>query len=139
MLRTLPIIAFLLTPSILARADYRKMPCKTPEIESSCFHTHARLTLGNGTPSVRLWPVGTNHLYGIYSNSFGFAHQSEIVPSDTEAPELPPTVTKHLPKSDSGGWTVYGDFEVCPLEPPIQGHMQAACIESATHIFAPKQ
>jgi hypothetical protein len=25
------------------------------------------------------------------------------------------------------------------LEPPIEGHMQSACIASATHIIVPKQ
>ena len=29
---------------------------------------------------------------------------------------------------------IYGDFEICPLEPHVEGHMQAACIASATHI-----
>jgi len=32
---------------------------------------------------------------------------------------------------------MYGDFEVCPLEPHIEGHMQAACIASASHVIAP--
>lgn len=33
---------------------------------------------------------------------------------------------------------MFGAFEVCPLEPHIQGHMQAACVASATHIIVPK-
>jgi len=33
---------------------------------------------------------------------------------------------------------VFADYEVCPLERHIPGHMQAACIESATHLFIKK-
>ena len=113
--------------------DYRKQPCKTPEIAPSCTHIHGRLSAGNGTPSTRLWAIGTHHIYGIYSNQYGFNHDS--VSLDNESPEL------HFDfksKPSRGGWTVYGDFEVCSLEAHTQGHMQAACIASATHIVMPK-
>ncbi len=73
-------------------------------------------------------------IYGIYSNRYGFTHDERTL--DNEAPELHFNL---LQKPDLGGWTVYGDFEVCPLEPFIQGHMQAACIANGTHITAPKQ
>jgi len=109
---------------------YRKQSCKTPELASSCFHIHARLNAGNGTPAVRLWGVGTHHIYGIYSNTYGFEH--DVLTLDNEAPELPRTVLRLLPAT--GGWTVYGDFEVCPLEPHVEGHMQAACIAGAAHV-----
>lgn len=118
----------------LAIKDYRQEPCKTPETAQSCVQVHGRLRAGNGTPSTRLWQIGTHHVYGIYSNRYGFTHDDQTL--DNEAPEL------HfaLPKSiNSYGWTVYGDFEVCPLEPLIQGHMQAACVVSAAHVVAPNQ
>jgi hypothetical protein len=113
---------------------YRDLPCKTPELAPSCLHFHGRLTAGEGTPSTRLWQIGTHHVYGIYSNQFGFKNDDTTL--DNEAPELPATVRKYL--SETGGWTVYGDFEACPLEPRIEGHMQAACIAGATHIVVPK-
>jgi len=90
---------------------------------------------GNGTPSTRLWHIGTHHLYGIYSNRYGFAHDSLTL--DNEAPELHFDFPRGM--TEQGGWTVYGDFEVCPLEPLAQGHMQAACIAGATHIVVSKQ
>jgi hypothetical protein len=34
---------------------------------------------------------------------------------------------------------MYADFDICTLEPPIAGHMQAACIESANHIVSAKK
>jgi len=116
----------------LAKADYRQQPCKTPELAPSCISIHGRLSAGNGTPSTRLWQIGTHHVYGIYSNRYGYSHDGLSL--DNEAPEL------HFDFKDrpDGGWTVYGDFEVCPLEPRAEGHMQAACIASATHIVMPK-
>lgn len=99
------------------------------------MNIHGRLRYGNGTPSTRLWQIGTHHELGIYSNQYGFRHDDLTL--DNEAPELHFVRPKDMP--DQGGWTIYGDFEVCPLEDPIQGHMQAACIASATHIVVPKQ
>ena len=87
-----------------------------------------------GTPSTRLWQTGTHHIYGIYSNRYGFAH--EITTLDSEAPELHLTFPKNAP--DEHFWTVYGEFEVCPLEPHIPGQMQAACIANATDIVVEK-
>lgn len=114
------------------KVNYRQHPCKTPEIAPRCINLHGRLSAGNGTPSTRLWQIGTHHIYGIYSNRYGYSHDDLTL--DNEAPEL------HFDFKDKpeGGWTVYGDFEVCPLEPRAEGHMQAACIASATHIVMPK-
>ena len=133
MLETLPILALLFLAHT-APAPYRKQPCKTPQLAPLCVRFHGRLATGNGTPSTRLWEIGSHHIYGIYSNQYGFAHDNSTL--DNEAPELPKEVTRHI--TEEGGWTAYGDFEVCPLERRIKGHMQAACIESATHVFLPK-
>jgi len=135
MTRIIIVISILAASRSLAGKDYRQGPCKTPEIAQSCMHVHGRLAAGNGTPSTRLWRIGTHHVYGIYSNQYGFAHDTQTL--DNEAPELHFKLPKHT--ANVGGWTVYGDFEVCPLETPVEGHMQAACIVSATHIVAPKQ
>ena len=134
MLRRLTIFALFFSAQALADENYRDQLCKTPQLAPACIQVHARLWAGNGTPSTRLWPIGTHHIYGIYSNRYGFAHDHTNL--DNEAPELPAMIDKF--RGNSPSWTVYGDFEVCPLEPHIPGHMQAACIASATHIFAPK-
>ena len=135
MLRRLTILALFISAPALAKEDYRNQPCKTPELAPSCIQFHGRLSAENGTPAVRLWQMSTHHVYGIYSNRYGFTHDGPTL--DNESPEIPPAVTKQIPHQ--GGWTVYGDFEVCPLGPQIEGHMQAACIASATHVIAPKQ
>jgi len=116
-----------------ADTDYRQQPCKPVGEVHGCTRFHGRLSAGNGTPRVRLWPVGTHHLYGIYSNRYGFIHDSPTL--DNEAPDL----HFELPQGAADPfWTVYGDFEVCILEPRIQGHMQAACIVSASRLVAEK-
>lgn len=35
----------------------------------------------------------------------------------------------------TGTW-IFGDFEICPLEPEHKGEMQNACIESAKNLVA---
>jgi hypothetical protein len=128
------LVLFAFAPVLMAH-DYRDQPCKTAANATSCTQVHGKLWAGDGTPSTRLWPTGSHHIFSIYSNRYGFTHDSETL--DNEAPELHFTRPKSMP--DQGGWTVYGDFEVCPLEPLIQGHMQAACIAGAHHILVPKQ
>jgi hypothetical protein len=135
MFRLITIISLLASSQAFAKKSYRDEPCKTPEIAPSCLHLHGRLASGNGTPSTRLWQIGTHHVYGIYSNQYGFTHDSQTL--DNEAPELHFTLPKNTP--EPGGWTIYGDFEICPLERPIEGHMQAACIVGAVHTVVPKQ
>jgi hypothetical protein len=134
MWKIVPAFALILSTTASGAQRYRQQPCKTPDIATSCFRTHARLSAGNGTPAVRLWPIGSHHLYGIYSNRYGMIHDSSTL--DNEGPKLPDLVLKHI--SHQGGWRMYGDFEVCPLEPPKQGHMQAACIAGASNVVAPK-
>jgi hypothetical protein len=137
MLRRLPILILFLAAHALAKEDYRNQPCKTPQLASSCIQMHGRIWDGFfGTPSVRLWQIGTHHVYGIYSNEYGFRNDDTTL--DNEGPQLPTSVMKHMPTKTSP-WLMYGDFEVCPLESHIQDHMQAACIASATHIVVPKQ
>ena len=135
MLARLPLLIALASTQALANEAYRQEPCKTPEIASSCLHVHGRLAAGEGTPSTRLWPINTHHLYGIYSNRYGFSHDDSTL--DNETPELHFRFPKGMP--EQGGWTIYGDFEVCPLEPLKKGHMQAACIAGGSHIIVPKQ
>jgi hypothetical protein len=109
-------------------AGKRRIPCKTPENASTCYWTHGRLSINNGTPSFRLWKIGTHRILAVYSGP------SVDRDSDNEYPELPVSVARVM---TLGTW-VYADFEVCPLEEEKPRVMQAICIESAQHIFADK-
>lgn len=135
MTKSVLLLPLLLTSLPTSNANYKNLPCETPALASSCFRIHGRLNQGNGTPSTRLWQIGTHHVYGIYSNQYGFIHDDATL--DNESPKLPTNVEKQR-TSDGNGYLgyVYADFEVCPLERHIEGHMQAACIQSATHVVA---
>ena len=140
--RAIPVLMSLLLTAHASTTNrnYRKLPCKTPALASSCIHIHGRLWQGNGSPSTRLWQIGTHHIFGIYTNQYGFIHDPET--TDNEAPSLPENIQRERDRQPKGFpylQDIYADFDVCPLEPHIQGNMQAACIDSATHLFSPKE
>ena len=119
-----------------AKDSQRTIQCKTQTVAVSCYWTRGRLAVANGNPSYRLWRIGTDRLFGIYSGPNVFDHQSESKYAlDNEAPELPSNVEDALWRSVKGAWlnVVYADFEVCPLNQKPEA-MQAVCIESAKNI-----
>jgi hypothetical protein len=118
------------------RVPKRRIPCKTPEIETSCYWTHGRLRMGNGTPAFRLWKIGTHRLLGIYSGP-----SVDRYGLDNESPDFPANIFDAFGQATQGfpyGIEIYADFEVCPLEAEKPGAMQAACIESAKNIVIKK-
>jgi hypothetical protein len=133
MLSKLLILAMFLFADRAIAADKRTIACKTPAIASSCYTTHGRLYVSNGRMNWRLWRIGTNRILGIYSGPEAFRHRYEN--NDSEAPELPLKLEKPFDVGDLYSVEVFADFEVCPLEPSIPAHMQAACIESVSHII----
>ena len=132
---TLAAIVLLAWPAMSSEhpTDARKIPCKTEANASSCHWTRGRVQYGNGTPAIRLWKTGTHRLLGIYSGpSVNFRGDDQ---EDNEHPELPDNVAEHLLPL---GTTIWGDFEVCPLEPERPHVMQPACIEAAKNVFVEK-
>ena len=109
----------------------RRIPCKTAENATTCYWARGRIMFYNGTPSYRLWKVGTKRLLGIYSGPS--AWHGDPLASDNENPEMPANVEKGV--SMGPGIVLWGDFEICPLVRERPGRMQAACVESATHLF----
>ena len=111
----------------------RRIPCKTLENAPSCYWAHGRLQEYEGTPAYRLWKIGTHHLLGIYSGPSVW--RGNRLSADNEDPEFPSNARRLI---QSGVVQIFGEFEVCPLEPERPGFMQAACIESAKNLFANK-
>lgn len=120
----------------------RKIPCKVPENASMCYWTRGMITCCNGNPSMRMWKVGTKRILGILSGPNSW----QINPEDSLNPELPVNLgraysaeyrRKEAAKDTDAGvhGPVFGDFEICPLEPERPGWMQPVCIESAKNIF----
>lgn len=112
-------------------------------INQSCAHgggqslrVHGRLGVYNGGyPNLRMWQVGTHHLFGIFSDSADLrcirggpcdGDEDTKLPSNLDAlMRLPNPLFEFF---------VYGDFELRLLEPLRPGHQQAACIVSADNL-----
>jgi hypothetical protein len=108
-------------------AQRRKVACKTQENAATCYWTHGRLAVYNGgVPNVRLWKIGTKRILGILSGP-GY----KLADEEKTGPELPRNVERAFKSIDA---RIFGDFEVCPLEPERPGVMQSACIESARNL-----
>jgi hypothetical protein len=75
---------------------------------------------------------GTHRLLGIYSGP-GVGPFNDGLPDEDDV-ELP----ANLMKLDFTKASVFGDFEVCPLAPEKEEHMQPACIESVKNIVSEK-
>jgi hypothetical protein len=95
---------------------------KNADLVGQCFGFHGRAFLSNGTPSLRIWPVGTNRILGVTQHPKA---------DDAEDPIAPANLLNAL-----GGFDhfVFGDFEVCPLTPKRPGWMQMVCVERAKNL-----
>ena len=121
----------------------RKIPCKTPELASSCYWTRGRLSVYNGNPPWRMWKVGTHRILAIFSGPSAFPPRND---QDSFNPELPPNLELAYKAEEPRKARLkellpdpaFADFEVCPLEPERKGEMQAVCIESVKDIFLQK-
>jgi hypothetical protein len=137
--------------TVSPRASGRKIPCKTAENASSCYWTRGRLerylSFGgqdNGEDARwHLWKIGTRRVVRVCN---GPSHFPPLSSEDCMVPEFPPNLQQVY--NDPRNWgpsfvddtrlsplTIFGDFEICPLEPERRGKMQSVCSESAKNIF----
>jgi len=125
----------------------RKIPCKTDENASMCYWTRGRLGFYIDDPSYRIWKVGTTRILGVYSGPRVMSGSAEVIIRDGENPEFPANLDRVFTAEYKHNVAlkiappyligpVFGEFELCPLEPEHKGWMQAACIESAKDMFA---
>lgn len=84
----------------------------------SVFTVHGRLMIYNGTPSFRIWIIGTTHVLGI----------DQI---DDNNPIMPDTLKKLI----DFGKKIYADFVVKPLSKYKRGEMQFVQILSARNVI----
>jgi len=80
-----------------------------------CFTRRGRLSGQNGIAHM-IWLVGTNRIVGVH------------------ATQIPAMLGKYLAMTSPDHSDVYGDFEICPLEPDRPGHMRLACVAGATRL-----
>jgi hypothetical protein len=90
--------------------------CKrNPAVVGDCITIRGRIFIANGTPSLRMWPVGTRRHYG-------------IVPAEAEI--VPGNVRRHVAPNRS----VFGDFLVCPFTVNKPGAMLMVCVQEASNL-----
>ena len=93
------------------------------DVVGKCFTVHGRLSVYNGTPSIRLWPIGTKRLLGV------------LDPTDISAVPGRNTIPTAVASKLDFDKEVFGDFLVCPLTHSRPGRMQTICIESGKNLF----
>jgi hypothetical protein len=93
-----------------------------PDLVGHCFSVRGRAALYNGTPTVRIWRVGTTRLLGVSARG--------CVASECETAAVPAAIRGIL------DWDrpVFGDFVVCPFTRQRPGAMQFVCVDSVTRI-----
>ena len=88
--------------------------CKTnPNLVGKCFSVRGRMNYWNGTPSTRIWVIGTHHILDLPCEDSG----------------LPPDIRTHFQEFED---EVTGVFEVCPFSKYRRGEMQSVCVESVS-------
>jgi|ERR1041385_1348652 hypothetical protein len=117
------LLLLIVTASGNARFLPQAQSCRArPDVVGRCFNVHGRLSVYNGTPSIRLWPIGTRRLLGIIDpNDVSNAPGSTVLPVEI----------KNKLDADKD---VLGDFLVCPLTRQQPGRMQTVCIESGKNL-----
>ncbi len=89
--------------------------CPRPPIEP-CAEHHGRYSTQNGITQ-RIWLVGTKR--SVRVEGWGF---------------LPTEVEKYTDMTSLEHSYIFGDFEICPLEPDQPGHSRAVCVISARNL-----
>lgn len=116
---------FSMTP-VLSSADVTTKCADRSDLAGPCYEVHGRLYLPNGTPSARIWVIGTNRILGLYA------------PPDADGEEAPDGIVMSKKVSSQikdSATRIYADFLVCPFEKDIPGHMRMVCIESARNMI----
>ena len=85
-------------------------PCPVPPVEP-CTRRHGRLSSQNGI-ALKIWLIGTSRMVA--------------VGNDVDA--LPALVQKYLDMTSVDHSYIFGDFDICPVEPDLPGHLRQVCI-----------
>jgi len=124
-LTVLSILVLLIACSAIAGSRLPEAAsCRTrPDIVGRCFNVHGRLSVYNGTPSIRLWPLGSKRLLGV------------LDPNDVSSAPGPTVLPDEIKLKLDWNKDVFGDFFVCPLSRKQPGRMQTICLESGKHLI----
>lgn len=99
------------------------LPIAAPQAEA-CRTVHGRMSLTQGTPSVRTWVIGTKRMLG-------------VVQEDESFDQLPGSIRRawdKVPSSELWSHDLYGDFQVCAVTAERRGWMQFVRVEGAKNL-----
>jgi len=128
--KALAALALLTSQTAQARQDSAIGWCRAhPERIGQCRQIRGRLTAYNGTPTYRIWVVGTQRGLGLAARNWREAEEGGMLPSNVRA-ALGRRPFQTL---------IYANFEICPLERQRPGWMQHVCVARATrlHVVRP--
>ena len=91
-----------------------------PDLVAACFIIHGTMSVWNGAPTIRISRPGTMRMLGVAERPLPTSIRSV----------LPPLLAQKLNGDDQAS----GDFTVCPFTIENPGHMQMACVESASNL-----
>jgi hypothetical protein len=102
-----------------------RRPCREhPEVRPPCFEVQGRLSYWNGTPTARIWIVGTNRMLGV--------SDGQALPGFEQ---MPKAVRERL------NWEteLFGNYTFCPFTPEQAGVMQLGCVQAVDGLRAEKR
>jgi hypothetical protein len=105
-------------------ADPPKSCATDSRLVAPCYTVHGRLSAWNGAPTFRIWVVGTKRILGVSEGMFGPVGY-DLLPQGIPAPV----------SFDEG---YFGDFTVCPFQPPSQNKMRLVCVAAVRHLRVAK-
>jgi hypothetical protein len=115
--------------AILASLSVAAAGAGSPPPAGACRTVHGRMSLANGTPSVRILAIGTHRVLG-------------VIQQDETFNDLPDNIRRLWnAKGDEAMWQadLIGDFVVCPFTTEHTGWMQMVRVKSARHLrFRPR-
>jgi hypothetical protein len=123
MLKRAAVTAALLALSLGARAEPPSC-ADSPKRVGACFTVHGRLTGCAGSPTFRIWRIGTQRILGV----------EDPTGDPVGEPLLPEPLQTTMLDAGPCGTAAFGDFTVCPLEPDAPGVMRRVCVVSATKL-----
>lgn len=119
------LFAALMIPAQAPAQEMDGAACRnSPMRVAPCRTIRGRLMLTNGTPSMRIWPVGSRRILGVIHPRTG---DGEFVGP------LPRAVEGAL-RTEQWSKRVFADYVVCPLSRERAGRMQMVCIEAARNV-----
>jgi hypothetical protein len=120
-LRIRLILLGLLLIAQLAESAPITTSCATDSrLVAPCFAVHGRLNSWNGTPTYRIWVLGTKRVLGVSEGRFG-PNGYELLP-------------REIPQPTSFDTEYFGDFTVCPFEPEQPKKMRLVCVSAVNHL-----